>query len=77
VNSSTTYSKAGGSTQIYMPPARDLFPLPLLTGLPYRGLLGSVVPQGYSSAKLDREEFLSCTLQKKVSFLEGAGLSCD
>jgi hypothetical protein len=37
--------------------ARYLFPLPLVIGLPYRGLLGSVVPQGYSSAKLDGEEF--------------------
>ena len=45
--------------------------------LPYRGLLGSVVPQGYSSAKFNGEGFLYCTKQKLLSFLEGAGLSCD
>jgi hypothetical protein len=40
-------------------------------------LLGSVVPQGYSSAKLDEEEFCVMDTAKLLSFLEGAGLSCD
>ena len=33
---------------------------------PCRGLLGSVAPQGHSSAKLDGEEFLSWALQKSI-----------
>jgi hypothetical protein len=65
----------GESTPPYIPPARYLFPLPLVIGLPYRGLLGSVVRQlADSSAKLDGEEFFVVGTAKIIELPGRSGL---